>query len=211
MHRSRFISDIPTNAIVPRDTIIQLPKSYLEGYFLKCLAARKRRTKPSRKRRKREGRRRKKEERTYANWQLGITRKKLEQASWKIINIPPYRSPNISQQNACISTITRFFLVQKLATGRRTFVYHELSRVLGKFCHRVSGLFRRPNQDIASINKNQILNLLIIDCTSIIELNFYLRVCAHENLYLYLLNLCICIMHELGTATWHNDPHPYNA
>lgn len=107
MHRSRFISDIPTNAIVPRDTIIQLPKSYLEGYFLKCLAARKRRTKPSRKRRKREGRRRrKKEERTYANWQLGITRKKLEQASRKIINIPPYRSPNISQQNACISTIT---------------------------------------------------------------------------------------------------------
>lgn len=36
---------VPTNAIVPRDTIIQLPKSYLEGYFLKCLAARKRRAK----------------------------------------------------------------------------------------------------------------------------------------------------------------------
>lgn len=49
MHRSRFISDIsPTNAIVPRDTIIQLSKSYpnrISIYFLKYLAARKRRAK----------------------------------------------------------------------------------------------------------------------------------------------------------------------
>lgn len=77
---------ISTNAIVARDTIIQLPKSYLEGYFLKCLAARKRRGRGGRERRRK--RKKKKEERTYANWQLEIARKKLEQASWKIIKIP---------------------------------------------------------------------------------------------------------------------------
>lgn len=48
-------------------------------------------TKTSRKRRKGEEKKKKKkkkEERTYANWQLEIARKKLEQASWKIIKIP---------------------------------------------------------------------------------------------------------------------------
>lgn len=63
-------------------------------------------------------------------------------------------------------------------------MYHELSRVLGKFCHRVSGLFRRPNQDIASINKNQILNLLIIDCIN--RINFLPScLCTREFVFVF--------------------------
>lgn len=89
---------VPTNAIVPRDTIIQLPKSYLEGYFLKCLAARKRRAKPSRKRRKG---RRKKEERTYANWQLEIaTERNWSRLRGKLLKL--HLTGNISQRNAWI-------------------------------------------------------------------------------------------------------------
>lgn len=102
MHRSRFISDIPTNARYDH-SITQIVS---RGIFSKVPRGTKTSDETVEEEEKEGRRRRKKEERTYANWQLGITRKKLEQASWKIINIPPYKSPNISQQNVCISTIT---------------------------------------------------------------------------------------------------------
>lgn len=150
---------VPTNAIVPRDTIIQLPKSYLEGYFLKCLAARKRRAKPSRKRRKG---RRKKEERTYANWQLEIaTERNWSRLRGKLLKL--HLTGNIKTHEYYYSFPPVSKIGHKELRTFRKHVYHEFHACQDAFYYvcRVY-LFKRLDQYyqyITSINKNQILNI----------------------------------------------------